>query len=96
MCVVKMQYLEMFIKCLTRMPLSQQGSLHLGNKAAVKKTVKIGSELFAYSFYHRSQTYCVWTILGLSIDLKMWLQQDQKLVSLCPFGSVSKKREQVR
>lgn len=45
----------MLIQCLTHMPWLQQGSLHLRNKAAMEKTVTIASELFAYSFYHRSQ-----------------------------------------
>lgn len=53
--VVKAQYMEMSIQCLIHMPLLQQGSLHLENKAAMEKTLKIGSELFAYSFYDRSQ-----------------------------------------
>lgn len=74
MCVVKTQYLEMFIQCLTHVPLLKQGSLHLGNKAAMEKTLKIGSELFAYSFYHRS--HCVVHSL-LALDYtrtSVWLE----------------------
>ena len=48
----------------------------------MEKTVKIGLNYLLIHFTTEvRKTYCLWTVLGLQIDLKMWLQQDQKLVS---------------
>lgn len=72
----------MLIQCLTHLPLLKQGCLHVGDKAALEKTVKIGSELFAYSCYHRSY-YIVRSLLPLDLSLT-WKCGCRRTRSWCP------------